>query len=127
MGINDLSQSITVKGVIIFSYKKWHFGIFTIFSVSKISPNRFSCYLAHIDNTTFYPLCAASDSVLNLPISFDVYYQQPKQAEVVPSKSIDQAMLNASKAHTPPPDHPWRKFNLKSNAPSKGDILTLSN
>ena len=63
----------------------------------------------------------------NQPIIFDVYYQQQKQAEVVPSKSIDQAMRNASKAHTPPPDHPWRKFNLKSNAPSKGDILTLSN
>jgi len=63
----------------------------------------------------------------NKPIKFDVYYQQQKQAEVVPSKSIDHAMINASKAHTPPPDHPWRKFNLKSNAPSKGDILTLSN
>ena len=63
----------------------------------------------------------------NQPIIFDVYYQQQKQAEVVPSKSIDQAMRNASKAHIPPPDHPWRKFNLKSNAPSKGDILTLSN
>lgn len=63
----------------------------------------------------------------NQPINFDVYYQQQKQAEVVPSKSIDQAMLNASKAHTPSPDHPWRKFNLKSNAPSKGDILTLPN
>lgn len=63
----------------------------------------------------------------NQPINFDVYYQQQKQAEVVPSKSIDQAMLNASKAHPPAPDHPWRKFNLKSNAPSKGDILTLSN
>jgi transposase len=61
----------------------------------------------------------------NQPINFDVYYQQQKQAEVVPSKSIDQAMLYASKAHTPLPDHPWRKFNLKSNAPSKGDILTL--
>lgn len=63
----------------------------------------------------------------NRPIRFDVYYQQQKQAEVVPSKSIDQAMINASKAHTPSPDHPWRKFNLKSNASSKGDILTLSN
>jgi len=63
----------------------------------------------------------------NRSINFDVYYQQQKQAEVVPSKSIDHAMINASKAHTPPPDHPWRKFNLKSNASSKGDILTLSN
>jgi len=63
----------------------------------------------------------------NHPVSFEVYYQQEKQADVVPSKSIDQALINASKAHTPPPDHPWRKFNLKSNAPSKGDILTLPN
>ena len=61
----------------------------------------------------------------NHPIKFDVYNQQQKQAEVVPSKSIDHAMINASKAHTPPPDHPWRKFNLKSNASSNGDILTL--
>jgi hypothetical protein len=63
----------------------------------------------------------------NLPINFDVYYQQQKQAEVVPSKSIDFELLNASKAHIPPPDHPWRKFNLNKNAPSKGDILTLPN
>ena len=63
----------------------------------------------------------------NKQITFDVYYQQQKQAEVVPSKSIDFELLNASKAHTPPPDHPWRKFNLNKNAPSKGDILTLSN
>lgn len=63
----------------------------------------------------------------NRPIRFDVYYQQQKQAEVVPSKSIDHAMLNASKAHTPAPDHPWRKFNLNKNATPKGDILTLPN
>jgi len=55
----------------------------------------------------------------NRPIRFDVYYQQQKQAEVVPSKSIDHAMLNASKAHTPAPDHPWRKFNLNKNATQK--------
>jgi len=63
----------------------------------------------------------------NRPIRFDVYYQQQKQAEVVPSKSIDHAMLNASKAHTPAPDHPWRKFNLNKNATPKGAILTLPN
>jgi transposase len=63
----------------------------------------------------------------NKPINFDVYYQQQKQAEVVPSKSIDFALRNASNAHKPAPDHPWRNFNLNKNAPSKGDILTLSN
>jgi hypothetical protein len=63
----------------------------------------------------------------NQPITFEVYYLQQKQAEVVPSKSIDFALRNASKAHTPAPDHPWRKFNLNKDAPSKGDILTLSN
>lgn len=61
------------------------------------------------------------------PMHFDIYIQQQKQAEVVPSKSIDHALLNASKAHIPAPDHPWRKFNLNKNATPKGDILTLSN
>lgn len=50
----------------------------------------------------------------NSPVNFDVYYQQQKQAEVVPSKSIDHALINASKAHTPPPDHPWRRYKLKT-------------
>jgi transposase len=63
----------------------------------------------------------------NKPITFEVYYQQQKQAEVVPSKSVDFELLNASKSHIPPPDHPWRKFNLNKNASSKGDILTLPN
>ena len=95
-------------------------------------------YQIHVDRPT-YAMRNTTVTVLEKPdhevivlynnrsINFDVYYQQQKQAEVVPSKSIDHAMINASKAHTPPPDHPWRKFNLKSNASSKGDILTLSN
>jgi len=62
----------------------------------------------------------------NQPLPFDVYIQQQKQAEVVPSKSIDLALRNASKAHIPAPDHPWRKFHLNKNATQKGDILTLS-
>jgi transposase len=61
----------------------------------------------------------------NRSIPFEVYYLQQKQAEVVPSKSIDFELLNASKAHIPASDHPWRKFNLNKNIPSKGDILTL--
>jgi transposase len=92
---------------------------------------RKTIYQIHVDRPT-YAMRNTTVTVLEKPdhevivlynkrsINFDVYYQQQKQAEVVPSKSIDQAMINASKAHTPPPDHPWRKFNLKSNAPLKG-------
>ena len=95
-------------------------------------------YQIHIDRPA-YALRNATVTVLEKPnheiivlyknqqIHFDVYIQQQKQAEVVPSKSIDRALLNASKAHTPAPDHPWRKFNLNKNATPKGDILTLSN
>ena len=39
----------------------------------------------------------------NQPIHFDIYIQQQKQAEVVPSKSIDHALSNASKAQKPAP------------------------
>lgn len=62
----------------------------------------------------------------NHPIPFEVYYQHAKQAEVVPSKSIDFELLNASKAHKPARDHLWRKSWPKKNAPIQGDILTLS-
>ena len=56
-------------------------------------------------------------------LPFEVYYQQAKQAEVVPSKSIDHELINASKAHKPAPDHPWKKgfstpLSNKQNAPS---------
>lgn len=56
-------------------------------------------------------------------LPFEVYYQQAKQAEVVPSKSIDHELINASKAHKPSQDHPWRKgfsspLSNKQNAPS---------
>jgi transposase len=95
-------------------------------------------YQIHVDRPT-YALRNATVTVLeepnheiivlykNQPIHYDIFIQQQKQAEVVPSKSIDHALINASKAHTPAPDHPWRKFNLNKNATPKGDILTLSN
>jgi len=60
----------------------------------------------------------------NRPIPFEVYYQQQKQAEVVPSKSIDYELRNAANAHKPAPDHPWRSYP-KQNIPSRGDIPTL--
>lgn len=93
-------------------------------------------YQIHVDRPT-YALRNATVTVLenanneiivlykNQPINFDVYIQQQKQAEVIPSKSIDDALRNVSKSHKPAPDHPWRSFNLNKNATPKGDILTL--
>ena len=60
-------------------------------------------------------------------LPFEVYFQQTKQAEVVPSKSIDHALVNASKAHKPAPNHPWYKTSSRRNAPDQGDIPTLPN
>ena len=60
----------------------------------------------------------------NKPLVFEVYNQQVKQAEVVPSKSVDHALRKIS--YKPAPNHPWRKPWSKKNAPQKGDILTLS-
>ncbi len=97
-----------------------------------------SIYQIHVDRPT-YALRNSVVTILensnheiivlykNHPINFDVYYLQQKQAEIVPSKSIDFALRNASKAHTPAADHPWRNFNLNKEAPLKGDILTLPN
>jgi hypothetical protein len=66
----------------------------------------------------------------NKPLAFEVYHQQEKQAIVVPSKSIDFELRNAAKAHTPAPDHPWRKSFAtplsRRDTTTEGDILTLS-
>ena len=95
-------------------------------------------YQIHVDRPT-YTLRNAYVTVLekpnheiivlykNEPINFDVYIQQQKQAEIVPSKSIDHALRRTSRSYKPSPDHPWRKFNLNKNATHKGGILTLSN
>ena len=93
-------------------------------------------YQIHIDrpnyalrNATVTVLENANNEIIvlykNQPINFDVYIQQQKQAEVIPSKSIDDALRNVSKSHKPAPDHPWRSLNLNKNATPKGDILTL--
>ena len=63
----------------------------------------------------------------NHSMPFEVYYQQEKQAQVVPAKSIDYELRTAANNHKPAPDHPWRKPWPKKNAPDQGDILTLSN
>jgi hypothetical protein len=54
------------------------------------------------------------------PMSFTVYHQQARQAEVVPSKQLDLKLdelaltqcTKESKPYVPPPDHPWRRFRL---------------
>jgi transposase len=43
------------------------------------------------------------------PLDYTVFHQQAKQAEVVETKHLDHALLNAANAHKPAPDHPWRK------------------
>ena len=59
----------------------------------------------------------------NKPLVFEVYNQQAKQAEVVPSKSVDFELRKIPKPYKPAPDHPWRKPWSNKNAPQKGDIL----
>lgn len=54
----------------------------------------------------------------NQPLAFEVFCQQEKQAKVVPAKSIDFELLNASKAHTPAPNHPWRS-SISTRTPTK--------
>ena len=63
-------------------------------------------------------------------LEYTVFHQQAKQSEVVESKHIDLALRNQSHAHTPAPNHPWRKgfatplSNKCIDVSSKGDIST---
>lgn len=52
------------------------------------------------------------------PLVFEVFSLQQKQAKVVPSKSINFELLNASKAHKPASNHPWR-LPLSTRKPTK--------
>ena len=63
-------------------------------------------------------------------LEYTVFHHQAKQSEVVESKLIDMALRNQSHAHTPAPNHPWRKgfatpLSYKTiDVSSKGDIST---
>jgi hypothetical protein len=46
-----------------------------------------------------------------------------KGSEVTPAKYIDSILKYQHKGTIPAPNHPWRKYPDKLNAP-KGDILT---
>lgn len=63
------------------------------------------------------------------PLNYTIFHKQTKQAEVVQSKQIDLALRNQSYAHTPAPNHPWRKgfatpLSKSRPVPTKGDIST---
>jgi hypothetical protein len=63
------------------------------------------------------------------PLTFSIFHNQERRAQVVDSKNLDLALVNQSKAHTPAPDHPWRKplFHKKGTSVlcDSGDISTL--
>jgi transposase len=116
--IRSLSKNLT------FQYSK------TVYQVQVDRPS----YAMRKAQVTVLENASGQVTVLykNHPVPFEVYYQQEKQAEVVPAKSIDFELRNAANAHSPAPDHPWRKgfatpLSSKKKAPIKGDILTLSN
>ncbi len=63
-------------------------------------------------------------------LEYTIFHMQAKQAEVVQTKHLDQALLNQSKAHKPAANHPWRKgfatpLSQSRDVPPRGDISTL--
>ena len=64
------------------------------------------------------------------PLDYTIFHMQAKQAEIIETKNLDQALLNKSKAHKPAPNHPWRKgfatpLSQSRDVPPRGDISTL--
>ena len=65
-------------------------------------------------------------------LSYSIYKQQTKQAEIVSTKQLDAALKPKRLPPKPAPDHPWRKgfatpLSKRGNASSKGDISILEN
>jgi transposase len=66
-------------------------------------------------------------------LSYTIYHQQAKQADVVAAKQIDLALHKPHLPTKPAPDHPWRQgfatplSKRGSVAPPKGDISILEN
>lgn len=56
----------------------------------------------------------------NQPLAFVLSSRQAEQAKVVAAKSVDFELLNASKAHKPAANHPWRS-SLSTRTPTKAD------
>ncbi len=67
-------------------------------------------------------------------LSYSIYNQQAKQAEIVSAKQLDSALQSQRLPTTPAPDHPWRQgfatpLSKPRNATStrKGDFSILEN
>ena len=56
------------------------------------------------------------------PLTYTVYREAPRQAELIPSKLLNAeldtrlAAKQARKGHVPPEDHPWRKFQISNKS-----------
>jgi transposase len=65
------------------------------------------------------------------PLEYTVFHKQSKQANIVNTKQVDQALQSLPKPNKPAPNHPWRKgfatpLSSKSrDVPLQGDISTL--
>ena len=65
-------------------------------------------------------------------LDYTIFHQQSKQASIVDTKQLDQALPNLPKPNKPAPDHPWRKgfatpLSKSRDVPLQGDISTLEN
>jgi hypothetical protein len=57
------------------------------------------------------------------PLDYSIFHQQPRQAEVVPTKQLN-AYLDTPQPK-PAPDHPWRNYGHRLNGkpiPQKQDV-----
>ena len=63
-------------------------------------------------------------------LDYTIFHKQSKQASIVNTKQIDQALQNPPQPNKPAPDHPWRKgfatpLSKSRDVPLQGDISTL--
>jgi transposase len=56
-------------------------------------------------------------------LPFTTFHKQSKQSDIVQSKHVDSMLKYIKPGTIPAPNHPWRKYPDKHNAP-QGDILT---
>jgi transposase len=58
-------------------------------------------------------------------LPFTTFHKQSKQSEIVQSKHVHSMLKYLKPGTIPAPDHPWRSYPNKQNAP-QGDILTCA-
>ncbi len=79
-------------------------------SIFQIQTRRPAYTLRHAPVT----VCEAVDGTIsilyqNQPLDYTLFQRQPRQAVEVSSKTLDHALSHPENAHTPAPDHPWRR------------------